>query len=196
MFGIPYVINLFNSCSEFRIFRRKTSEFRIFVRAYYKLFTGELRDTGFNKYINLRNFEYFIAGVSECVGCVSLPLPLPHLKTSGIPYTIFFTTDYCIKTFVMKNEATKLTFIRSISTTDKDGQLQSSLICQPYCVGMYVAITVGGNTIQLSFSYKKYSSWAKQSIKLQEKNGYTVVVHEEKLIDFLSEEDIKEYIIK
>jgi ribosomal protein L21E len=89
----------------------------------------------------------------------------------------------------------EITFVRSLKATDANGKVESSFIAQPYCVGMYVAISIGSSLTQLNLPHKKFGKWVKGSIKLMEKNGLTVTTTESKLIDFLSETEIKDYIL-
>jgi ribosomal protein L21E len=67
-------------------------------------------------------------------------------------------------------------------------------IAQPYCVGMYVIID-NNPALQLSLSHKGYNKWVKGTIKKMEKNGLKVEVSYEKLLDFLTKEEIESYVL-
>jgi hypothetical protein len=88
----------------------------------------------------------------------------------------------------------ELTFVRSLKATDKDGKQVTSFATQPYCIGMYVIID-NNPAAQLNFTHKQFPKWVKGSIKKMEKNGLTVTTTEMKLINFLSEDEIKVYIL-
>jgi hypothetical protein len=86
------------------------------------------------------------------------------------------------------------TFIRTIQAKKKDETM--NFIFQPYCVGMYCAVTgtkISG-TMQLSFSNKEVKKEAQKIIKKMEKDGFVVELTERDYTDFLSEEEYKEYI--
>lgn len=84
------------------------------------------------------------------------------------------------------------TFTRQLTAVDKTGKTKTSFIAQPYCLGMYVCIEPG--TIQLNIPHKKFPKFVKDSIKEMETNGLTVKTTERDYTDFLSAEDIAEYI--
>lgn len=98
----------------------------------------------------------------------------------------------------MKQTADKLEFCRHLTCLNVDGSESSSLIVQPYCLGMYVVVTVSGSkeTIQLNMTYKALGTWIKDSVKKMEGNGHTVKVVMKKLCDYLSIEEINDYILK
>lgn len=96
----------------------------------------------------------------------------------------------------MKKKADELEFCRYLQCSNADGTIESSVTVQPYCVGMYVAITLSeGGFMQLTIPHNKIAAWFKASIKKMEKNGNTVTTSIEKLCDYLSIEDINNYIL-
>jgi hypothetical protein len=100
-------------------------------------------------------------------------------------------------TTMKQQSADQLEFCRHLKCVDVNDVEQSSVIVQPYCVGIYVAVTLPGASIplQLSMSYKQLGPWIKGSIKKMEKNGYTVTIVMEKLSSYLSIEEINTYIL-
>lgn len=87
-------------------------------------------------------------------------------------------------------------FCRCLSAQDERGEIITTFTAQPYCVGMYVAIKLKNNTKQTAMSHKEFTKWVNESIKKMEENGLTVTTSYHKLIDYLPEEDIKEFILQ
>jgi hypothetical protein len=94
-----------------------------------------------------------------------------------------------------KQSADQLEFCRYLKCVSAEGIEHSSVTVQPYCIGMYVAVTIPGQTLQLPMSYKQLGPWIKGSIKKMEKNGYIVTIAMEKLCNYLSIEEINTYIL-
>lgn len=85
-------------------------------------------------------------------------------------------------------------FLRSLKATKGDDYI--NVMCQPYCVGMYVAITSNmiSGTDQLSLTHKDMEKWSKKLRNNLVKDGFVIKFMEREYTDFISEQDYKEYI--
>lgn len=93
----------------------------------------------------------------------------------------------------MKKSPENMEFVRSLTVTNSDGDTVFSLIAQPYCVGMYVCTN---SQTQLNIPHKKYPAMIKKMTKEMRADGYTVITITEKMSDYLSIEEINNYILK
>ena len=90
---------------------------------------------------------------------------------------------------------TELTYTRHFEFNKGDHKIKATF--QPYCTGMYCALTDSKITelIQLNLEHKKVASWVKNLTKKLTKDGYESTITEGKLIDFIKVEDIETYIL-
>jgi hypothetical protein len=91
--------------------------------------------------------------------------------------------------------APELTYTRQFEF--KKGTHKISAIFQPYCTGMYCALTdsEASQLLQLNFQHKEIKQWVAKLTKKLNKDGYTSTATEGKLTDFLKVEDIETYIL-
>jgi hypothetical protein len=93
----------------------------------------------------------------------------------------------------MKNKISADTqFIRSATFKNKDG-VEVNIACQPYCVGVYTAITENGRHVaQFGMDYKTLSKFVKGFKKdLEKKGNKDIVINLQTIGNFLSEKDIE-----
>lgn len=85
-------------------------------------------------------------------------------------------------------------FIRSIKATKDEHTI--NLTTQPYCVGMYTAVTDSqvSRYLQFTHAHKSYQRWSKKLVNNWKEEGYTVEVYENEFENFLSKEDIDNYV--
>jgi phosphopantetheine adenylyltransferase len=88
----------------------------------------------------------------------------------------------------------EMSFIRTLIAKDKNGKVETSFIAQPYVTSMYVIID-NDPAKQICIPHKRYSKWVKDSIKRMEINELIVETTKSLLIDYISVEDITEYIL-
>ncbi len=84
-------------------------------------------------------------------------------------------------------------YVRSAKFTDKDGK-KNVLMCQPYIVGMYLAIYVNDRiAMQNSLPYSKVSKMAKTLENDLKKDNTDVEVIYGKIGDYISQKDLETY---
>jgi hypothetical protein len=85
-------------------------------------------------------------------------------------------------------------FIRTFKANLEDHNI--SIIAQPYCVGVYLAITDSkiSQLIQQCMNHKDYLDWIKEFQKELEDKKYIIEIYICKFTDFLTEKEFKEYI--
>lgn len=86
----------------------------------------------------------------------------------------------------------ELEFCRSLTAYDSHDVISTSFISNPYCVGMYVVVD---GDIQLSIPNKKFDKWVKDAVKKMEGLGLRVETHYLKYSQFLSIDQINDYIL-
>ena len=91
--------------------------------------------------------------------------------------------------------APELTFTRSFEFNK--GTHKISATFQPYCVGMYVALTDTklSELLQMNLPHKKVKQWVKSLTKKLIKDGYTSTATESKYSSFLKVDEIETYIL-
>lgn len=94
-----------------------------------------------------------------------------------------------------KSSAETKTFIRSFKY-EGSGHTVSG-VSQPYCVGMYIAITDSRSPqlIQLNIPHTNIMKWYKRVFAKMEKDGMVGSSYETEYINYLSKEDIQNYIL-
>lgn len=95
-----------------------------------------------------------------------------------------------------KASAVDLMFPRSFKFSK--GKHVVSGAMQPYCVGMYVCINDSKvyGPIQLNLPHKAVKKWIDRIEKKFKKDKYKIKIVKSKISDFLSVEEIENYILK
>lgn len=86
-------------------------------------------------------------------------------------------------------------FVRNLTAEKEDKVVK--IITQPYCVGLYVCITdpdAYPNPIQLGLAWEESTRWFNKLIKKMESSNYKVAVDKRPISDFLSKEEIDNYV--
>ncbi len=87
--------------------------------------------------------------------------------------------------------AEEVTFLRSLEAKDEKGNVVITLTAQPYCTGMYFV----QNHRQGAIIHKAYWKYSQKLLKELKKDEIPFTFSESKYTDFMSVEDIENYIL-
>jgi len=88
--------------------------------------------------------------------------------------------------------AEELTFLRSLEAKDENGKVVITLTAQPYCIGMYLV----QNHQQGAITHEAYWKYSQKLLKELKKDNISFTSSDSKYADFMSVEDIENYILR